>query len=261
MSEREYFFDPPTYDLVYGGIDVDVAPLVRLMRTAGGPVLEACCGNGRVLLPALEAGVACDGFDIDARMIDDLRAKLAARGRSASLFEADMRDFALPRRYAMIVIAFNSFLHNLAQEDQLSTLRACLQHLEPGGRLVLALFHPDAAKLIELSEGERLSMDLPRDGGRLRVYDRAEDDRVEQIRSVTRRLEFLAADGTVIEERRYEFHLRYVFKPEMELLLRVAGFARWEVAAVAAGYREAAGADAARPPREGDILRWIAWRA
>lgn len=261
MSEREYFFDPPTYDAVYGRIDVDVAPLLACMRAAGGRVLEVCCGNGRLLLPAVEAGVACDGLDVDRRMLDDLRAKLAARGLDASLVEADMRDFDLPRRYALIVIAFNSFLHNLTQEDQLATLRTCLGHLEPGGRLVNVVFHPSALKLIELAGAERLSLDLPRDGGRLRVFDRAEDDRVEQTRRILRRLEYVNADGSIAEERRFAFRLRYVFKPEMELLLRLAGFARWEVRPIAAGYRDAAAAGEDRAPEEGDILLWTAWKA
>jgi hypothetical protein len=51
-----------------------------------------------------------------------------------------------------------------------------------------------------------------------------------------------------------------VFKPEMELLLRVAGFARWEVEPIAAAYRDSTGAEAHRAPREGDILLWTAWK-
>jgi hypothetical protein len=192
-------------------------------------------------------------------MLDDLRAKLAARGLTTSVFEADMRDFTLPHRYALIAIPFNSFLHNLTQEDQLATLRCCRGHLEPGGRLAITIFHPSAAKLIEWADSEKLMKDLPRGEGRLRVYDRARDDRVEQIRHMTRRIEFLDARGARTEERTFTFDMRYIFKPEMELLLRVAGFSRWECRAMFADYRDPASTATGRPAVEGDNLLWTAW--
>lgn len=260
MSGPQYFLDPRTYDEVYANVTADVATHLGLVRSAGGAALEVCCGNGRLLVPALEAGLACDGLDIDEAMLDDARRKLAERGLTTALHRADMRDFTLPRRYALISIPFNSFLHNLTQEDQLATLRCCRQHLEQGGRLCLILFHPSAAKLIEMSEAPRLSLDLPLGEGRIRVWDGAQDDRVEQIRHVHRRVEYFDAKGAVREERHYDYELRYVYKPEMELLLRVAGFVRWEVRPAFSDYRDAASVAGERPASEGDNLLWSAWR-
>ena len=42
-------------------------------------------------------------------------------------------------------------------------------------------------------------------------------------------IEFLEADGTIQQVFRSETSGRYVFKHEMELLLQVAGFERWEI--------------------------------
>jgi len=265
VSERDYFMSPATYDEVYREFTADVPHVVELIRQAGGPALEVCCGNGRLLLPALGEGFAVDGLDLDRAMLDDLRDKLARAGLSASLHQADMRDFSLPGRYALILIAFNSFLHNLTQEDQLATLRCCRLHLEPGGRLALITFHPSAEKLIEFSTGEHLVADRPLEGGRIRVFDHADDDRVEQTRHVTRRIVRLDAAGGVASEEIFRFRLRYIFKPEMELLLRVAGFSRWEVRPLFASYSDPS-SDATGPgfagcpaPREGDNLLWTAW--
>lgn len=260
MNDGPYFMDPGTYDQVYAGFTIDLPHYLELMQHAGGPALEVCCGNGRLLIPVLEAGLVCDGLDYDHPMLDDLRRKLTAAGLGASIFEADMRDFTLPGRYALITIPFNSFLHNLTQEDQLATLRCCRQHLEPNGRLAIIAFHPSAAKLIALAAGEILVIDRQLGEGRIRVYDRAEDDRVEQTRLVTRRIEFLDATGRVANEKTYTFRLRYVFKPEMELLFRVAGFARWEMRPLFSDYSDPASAAGDRPAREGDNLLWTAWR-
>jgi hypothetical protein len=63
----------------------------------------------------------------------------------------------------------------------------------------------------------------------MRMYDTRHFDRVAQTQHSLNELELLAADGSVQTVYRSEVSSRYVFKHEMELLLRVAGFARWEI--------------------------------
>ncbi len=255
----EYYPDPGLYDAVHADAVADIALHVEWMRGAGGPALELCCGNGRLLLPTLEAGVACDGLDLDPNMLASLGEKLAAWGLRTHVIQGDMRAFSLPGRYALIAIGFNSFLHNLTQEDQLATLRCCRRHLAPGGRLVITAFHPSAEKLLQWSGEEKFLKELPHEGGRVRVYDRADDNRVEQIRRMSRRIEFLDAAGTVVRHASVSFSLRYIYKPEMELLLRVAGFARWQARPAFASYTDAASLAGERSLREGDNIAWTAW--
>jgi len=259
MASDGYYLDPALYDAVYSDYTADVAPHVAAMRDAGGPALEVCCGNGRLLLPTLEAGVHCEGLDLEEAMLADLRRKLDARGLRTALHRADMRDFTLPARYALVAIGFNSFLHNLTQEDQLATLRCCRQHLESGGRLQLVVFHPSVEGLLKWSGKEALTKELDYQGRHYRVLDRADDDRVEQVRRNTRRIEILE-DGRKVDERVERFELRYVFKPEMELLLRVAGYSRWQVEPLFPDDAGPAGAAVGRAPREGEQMRWTAWK-
>ncbi len=260
MSEPLYR-DSALYDAIYGDLVADVPFFARLAREAGGPVLEVCCGNGRLLVPAREAGADVDGIDLAPAMLDGLRAKLAARGLAADVRCADMRTFELSRRYALVFVGFNSFLHNLTQADQLATLQRCRAHLAPGGRLAIAVFHPKAQALIDWAAGEKLAKEVadPAGTGRVRVIDHAVDDRVEQVRRVARRVEFLDAAGTVVRTEQAPFELRYVYKPEMELLLRTAGFARWTVQPLDPG-ADGGLAPADRTPQEGDTLLWTAWQ-
>src|SRR5205807_1957557 len=102
---------------------------------------------GRVLAPLIAAGVDADGLDADADMLAAARARIGASGGRARLERADMRDFTMPRRYRLIFIAFNSFLHNETRADQLATLRTCREHLVSGGALALCMFVPDPGKL------------------------------------------------------------------------------------------------------------------
>lgn len=272
-----YYLTPELYDAVYADVRADITPHVALVRDAGGRALEMCAGNGRLLLPALEAGLACDAMDLDTAMLADLRAKLATRGwreraegdhwrfrhadgREIGVHAGDMRDFSLPTRYSLIAIGFNSFLHNLTQDDQLATLRCCRHHLASGGRLVVHAFHPSAEKLLEWSSGEHLMKSLSSGTNGVRVWDSAQDDRVEQVRRMTRRIEFTDPAGAVLREERVQFSLRYVYKPEMELLLRVAGFSRWQAVPAFEGYYTDGGTTVTRALQEGDVIAWTAWR-
>ena len=255
------YHDSAQYDAMYGDLVADIPLLVGLMRSAGGPVLEVCCGNGRVLVPMRRAGVDVDGLDLSPEMLDGLRAKLAAEGLSAGTHLGDMRDFSLPRRYARVLIAFNSLLHNLTQADQLAALRRCRAHLASGGRFVMVVFHPSVDGLVSWAAGEKLVKEVPNPNGagRVRVRDHAVDDRVEQVRHVTRHIDYLEPDGTLVRTETLVFAIRYAYKPELELLLRVAGFTHWTVQPLDLDPATNGWVPASRTPVEGDMLLWTAW--
>jgi SAM-dependent methyltransferase len=247
------YLAPALYDVQYSAYTEDLPFWVELARGAGGPVLEVGCGTGRVHLPLLEAGVDADGLDLLPAMLDELRRKAALRGLSPRVHEADMRDFTLPRRYALVVVPFRAFLHNLTTADQLATLRACRQHLETGGRLVVDLFYPSFARLTEPDGEWRLEREFPHpESGRpMSVVSRRTSDRVNQVMQVEMELRELDGRGGIVATHPETFALRWIWKPEMELLLQVAGFARWEVAG---------GFDDRPLLHDTDQMIWTAWK-
>jgi hypothetical protein len=164
-------------------------------------------------------------------MLETLRAKAASLNLSPRLYQSDMSDFSLPRRYALVMIPFNAFIHNMTQQAQISCLRCCREHLIAGGELVFDTFFPSleiigAPQNTRVLEGE---IPHPRTGLPMRMYDTRTFDRVAQVQHSLNELELLAADGSVQTTYRSEVSSRYIYKHEMELLLRVAGFTRWEI--------------------------------
>lgn len=258
-APQRYFASPALYDLMYATTRADIPFHVELARQARGPVLEIACGNGRVLIPCVEAGVEMDGLDQDEEMLQDARRKLAAAGLSARLTCDDMRRFILPRRYALITVPFSSFLHNLTQQDQLATLYSCREHLEPGGRLVMAMFSPDPRRLVEHDGAARVILEHPHPSapGTVRVLDAMLSDPVEQISRVRRTVELLDDAGERLETHVMEFGMRWIWPAEMELLLQAAGFHRC-AAQGRTGYRDGFQPKAAVEPR--DVMVWTAWK-
>src|ERR1700758_2514991 len=100
------FDDGEWYDIVCQGLDYGIDFYLGLAREAKGPVLEIACGTGRILLRCAQAGIDIDGLDLYEGMLATLRRKAEALGLSPTLFRADMGDFQLPRRYALVMITF-----------------------------------------------------------------------------------------------------------------------------------------------------------
>jgi len=223
------FDDAELYDLLFSNLDYGIDFYRQQARAAGGPVLEVACGTGRVLLPLLRDGIDADGLDLSPALLARAREKTRAAGFQPALFEAPMQSFRLPRRYALVYVAFNSFVHNLTQADQLATLTTCREHLLPGGRLVFDIFYPGPTYLSGpqgVPEFEHEVTD-PATGHRFQAYDTRTLEPLEQIQHSANEVRELDPEGRVVRVFPSWTSIRWIFKPEMELLLRTAGFTRW----------------------------------
>ncbi len=250
---RSPFEDAELYEVVFADLGFDRDFYVELAREAHGPVLEVACGTGRILLPCLQAGVDIDGIDLYLPMLEVLKRKAAALAYSPRVYKGDMRDFTLPRRYSLIFIAFNGFVHALTTEDQLKTLRVCREHLLPGGALVFNTFFP-GLEIIAGAEGTPVlegEVKHPVTGYPVRMYDTRTLNRVEQIQHSLVEIQELDAQGRLVSSHKSVTAMRWTFKFEMELLLSSAGFQRWQVCG---------GFDRRPLTDEKDLMVVFAWR-
>lgn len=220
---------PELYDLLFDSLDFDVPYWLEVGRGAGGPVLEMACGTGRLLLPIRKSGVDIDGFDSSPAMIARLKERARAAGLEVRAQVADMRDFAMGRRYARIFCGFNGFAHCETIEDQLATLRRALEHLESGGALVVHMSYPGPAYWAEQEGKPVLEHEAPRPGGgKLQLWDTRRKDVVGQRQDSEVEIWELDASERPVAAHKFSTHQRWVYRFELELLLRAAGFARTE---------------------------------
>jgi SAM-dependent methyltransferase len=227
------FDDGDLYDVLFKdftyGLDFYV-PLAREAKTKGS-VLDIACGTGRVLLPCMQAGADGDGLDLHQPMLDRLRRNAEALGLSPGIYQGDMSDFRLPRRYALIMITFNAFIHNVTQEAQIRCLQLCRDHLLPYGVLAFDTYFP-SVQILGAPQGTRAlegQVTDPRSGRLLRMYDTRRFDQVEQMQHSLTEIEEIDEAGAARVIQRSQFSMRWVYKAEMALLLRAAGFERWEI--------------------------------
>ena len=198
---------------------------------SGGPVLEIGCGTGRVLIPTARAGLEITGIDGSPAMLATCRRRLAEESPEVqsrvTLLEADMRDFRVGRRFALVTIPFRPFQHLLTVEDQLACLATVRDHLREDGRLVFDLFNPSLDALVKMPVGEEFGAEpeftMP-DGRRVvRSNKLIAADRFRQVNQFELLYDVTHPDGRT-ERVVHAFFMRYLFRYETEHLLARAGF-------------------------------------
>jgi SAM-dependent methyltransferase len=220
---------PELYDRLFDSLDFDLAYWVRTAQAARGPVLEAACGTGRVLLPLRRAGLEAEGFDASPAMIGRLQDKAAKEGLAVRAEIADMRDFEMGRLYRHVICAFNGFAHCETPADQIACLRSCHRHLEPGGALIVSMSYPGPAYWLETSEEPVLELEVLLSGGRrLQMWDSRRKDPVHQSQRSSMEIREVGSAGKVKAAHRFSMTQRWVYRYELELLFAAAGFARSE---------------------------------
>lgn len=225
MHPAKGFFDTwaDFYDADYEEQDIgDVEFYVDLARQAEGPVLEVGCGTGRIYLELLRAGLDAYGFDISTEMLRVLQQKATKADLDPTVWQADMTEFTAEREYALAIIPFRTFLHNITLSDQLTALRNLYDALGPDGKLAFNVVVPSFDTICG-DYGEPETRTVTDDGQTYVVtsVSRIENE-LEQIVESQRRVK---VDGEVVHEA--TFKLALISKTECELLLETTGWSDW----------------------------------
>jgi SAM-dependent methyltransferase len=216
------------YDLEFGGFLDDLPVYAGYAERTGGPLLELGCGTGRLLLPLAEAGYAITGVDLSPAMLARAERRLAAAGcrERVTLVEDDMRSLERlgATRFRLALCAINSFLHLPDGAAQQAALAAVRRRLEPGGLLILDVFHPHPDLLTEY-DGRLIHEATFVDEGGARVdkfASRTLDAATQTVHTVFF-YERLGPDG-LVRRTAAPFAMRYLHRSELELRLTAAGY-------------------------------------
>jgi SAM-dependent methyltransferase len=125
-----------------GACNSDDAPEIEfyldVVTRAGGPVLDAGCGPGRLLRRALAAGLDVEGSDISADMLAIARRRCREDGLRPTLHLQPTARLDLERRFQTIVMCGALGL-NGTRADDVAALERVHAHLVPGGEVVFDL--------------------------------------------------------------------------------------------------------------------------
>lgn len=223
---NDYSTFAPLYDLFYADFDADLAMYTGFAERTAGPILEIGSGTGRVAIALAEDGHHVFGLESSAAMRTIAQYKIDQRQMNdrVQLIAGDMRRFSIDQYFGLAIAPLNTFLHNLTLDDQFATLTSVKLHLRPGGLLVLDCFHPDPG---EAADDRRLTLQRsvidPATGYAAMLLTVRATDWINQTQEITYIVDRLDADGR-LQRTIFPTKFRFIFRHEMTLLLKHAGF-------------------------------------
>jgi SAM-dependent methyltransferase len=189
------------HDLECGAYDRDIPLWRALAAETGGGVLDVGAGTGRVSMELASGGVAVVALDADASLLAALEQRAA--GLPVETVVADARDFALSRRFSLVLVPMQTLQLLGGRSGRAAFLRCALDHLQPGGLLAAALADamdcfdeehdmpppPDEREIAGVRYASRLLAVVEEDG-RAALHRRREivgpGDRYESVDAVVR---------------------------------------------------------------------------
>jgi len=132
------------YDLIYSQFKdyaaevAQLTDLIRRINPAATSVLDVACGTGEHARRLTAQGFSVDGLDLDPAFLAIARRK----NPGVRLFEGDMSDFHLPRRYDAVLCLFSSIGYMKTLDRVTAALRCFSEHLAPGGVVVVEPWFP-----------------------------------------------------------------------------------------------------------------------
>ena len=217
------YYDLLYRDKDYGAESAYVARLVRDVVPSARTVLELGCGTGGHALELAKLGFDVNGIDLSAAMVQRAQARRDSQPELAprvAFTRGDVRSHRDGRRYDAVISLFHVMSYQVGNEDLNDAFVTARTHLAEGGAFVFDAWW-----------GPAVLSDRPR-----QVSKHAADERVdvqrrtrpemrfdENVVDVHFEVDIRAHDGRT--EHVEELHrMRYLFGPELRLMLGAAGF-------------------------------------
>lgn len=216
------------YNLFYQDKDYagEVAYLRRLLRQhhpAAKSLLDLGCGTGRHAFLLAQQGYAVSGVDRSTEMLAVAQTQLEAEpqsGPAPAFHQGDIRTIRLECTFDAVVALFHVISYQPGNDDLRQVFATVSQHLEPGGVFIFDCWYGPAVLT------DRPAVRVKRLADEASAVTRL----VEPVMHPNHNLvdlhyEVLVRDRASgeVEQIRETHRMRYLFRPEIELLLEEAG--------------------------------------
>lgn len=147
MADAEF---AARFALEHGHYDEDLAFWRRAAARLGGPVLDLGAATGRLTLPLAADGHEVWALDHSPEMCAAVARLAADAGRAGPVRIVcdDLRRFRVPGRFALVMIAMNTFQVLHRRSEQIDCLTAVAGALREGGELILDVAVPDEDDIV-----------------------------------------------------------------------------------------------------------------
>ncbi|MFN5058838.1 MAG: class I SAM-dependent methyltransferase [Chloroflexota bacterium] len=222
---HEYQQIAELYAVDFADVHDDVDFYRSFAQHTRGPIVEFMCGTGRVCVPLAVDGNHVVGVDSSDDMLTIAqRTRDANQIDSLTLHRGDVRSWQGDTKFGLAIVALNSFMHLTSVDDQVQALSNIHRNLQPGGYLVLDLFHPDMRALPDYKGDVVLDKRFALSDGRIvHKFVSQWSDIAQQLIHVVFMYD-ISDTVSGIQRKSASFAMRYFWRYEIEHLLARTGF-------------------------------------
>jgi len=101
------------------------------------------CGTGRLAYSLIRNGAEYTGLELSTGLANFAKQKLNKITKNVKIVNQDMRKFQLNKKFDLIFIGFNSFLHLLTDNDAISCLNSVKKHMHSETKFIIDIFIPN----------------------------------------------------------------------------------------------------------------------
>lgn len=220
FSNYARYYDLMYQDKDYVGEAQFIQRLIQTYAPATTTILELGCGTGNHAMLLAKEGYQVHGVDLSQEMLgyanercDRLSPALATR---LQFSQGDLRQVRLDRKFDVVLSLFHVMSYQTNNEDLLAAFETAKAHLVPGGILIFDVWYGPAV----LSEPPTVRIKRLEDRS-IQVTRIAEPVMEPNKNLVDVNYHIFIKDliSSKIDEVREVHTMRYLFKPELELVL------------------------------------------
>ena len=222
--------DAKIYPLIYSWKKDDLPYWEEIAKKFSSPkhsILELGFGTGRIGIHLARCGYQIVGIDFSDEMLSIAREKIREESvdvqQRIKIVTGDMRHFKLDEKFQLILIGFNSFLHLLRFEDQITALNNIKFHLTVNGILAIDIFNPDFSILHNSPQWiKERDINIPESDYRVIRDMTWQVNTVQQIIDLTFRVQEM--NNGEYKTWLYDEKITYIFPRELKYLLQICKY-------------------------------------
>jgi SAM-dependent methyltransferase len=212
------------YDLLYQDKDyIGESQFIHKLIQTNAPeattVLELGCGTGNHAMLLAKEGYHVRGVDLSPEMLqyanercDRVPPELAAR---LQFSQGDLRQVRLDRQFDVVISLFHVISYQTTNEDLLAAFETAKTHLNPGGIFIFDVWYGPAVlsdpPTVRIKRLEDRSIQVTRIAEPIGLPN-------DNLVDVNYHVFIKDLSNSTIDELKETHTMRYLFKPELELL-------------------------------------------
>ena len=221
FNDYAYYYNSFYKDKDYAAEAGIIDRLIKEYGRSVGSIINFGCGTGRHDIELCNMGYRCKGIDISPMMIDIAKKNSVLENADIEFETADIRCYKTDTKYDAVISLFHVMSYQIANNDILQSFCSARASLNNGGIILFDVWYGPGV----LSDKPCVRVKEVEDKEN-RLIRIAKPVMYEKENRVDVNYEVLVINKTTNKVQVInEVHsMRYFFRPEMELLLKEAGF-------------------------------------